>query len=100
MRKLVIVVEGDSAEVAHSLGIEFIALDFLPLIGIEPEDVTVQGDGMRKDKLLKAMNEYIDRETAQIPVYADDYDAGIERGMQNMFDFVEKFLIEEEVENG
>ncbi|MBC1982806.1 hypothetical protein [Listeria booriae] len=42
MRKLVIVVEGDSAEAAHSLGIEFIALDFLPLIGIEPEDVTAQ----------------------------------------------------------
>ncbi|MBC1564123.1 hypothetical protein [Listeria booriae] len=42
MRKLAIVVEGDSAEAADSLGIEFITLDFLPLIGIEPEDVTAQ----------------------------------------------------------
>ncbi|MBC2676233.1 hypothetical protein [Listeria booriae] len=52
---------------------------------------------MMKDKLLKAMNEHMEEQTAGVPVYANDYDAGIERGMQNMFDFVEKFLIEDEV---
>lgn len=56
-----------------------------------------EGDGMMKDKLLKAMNEHMEEQTAWVPVYANDYDAGIERGMQNMFDFVEKFLIEDEV---
>ena len=40
MKKLVIVVEGDSAEMAWAAGLEDMVYTFLPLAGLKSEDLT------------------------------------------------------------
>ncbi|MBC2292942.1 hypothetical protein HCC36_06815 [Listeria booriae] len=42
MRKLVIVVEGDSAQSAWAAGLEDMVFHFLPLAGLKTEDITAQ----------------------------------------------------------